>query len=92
MPLLSPAWVHYTRNIEHLSVIKNKYQSSEEAKCVSFKVIKIKKHSAMKVHERSRGDTTRADWNSQPVRSDRQKKYKGTGREQNPGLQAHYTG
>ena len=45
----------------------------------------------MKVQEQSRGDVTRADWNSQPVRSDGQKKYKGTGRKQNPGLQVHYT-
>jgi hypothetical protein len=60
--------------------------------CGSSKVIKIKRHRAKKVHKQSRGDTTRADWNSYPVRSDGQKKYTGPGWEQNPGLQVHYTG
>lgn len=78
--------------MEHLLLIRHKYQNSVRAICVSSKVIKIKRHRAMQVHERSRGGTTRADWNSQPVRSDGQTKYAGTGREQNPGLQAHYTG
>jgi len=35
------------------------------AKCASSKAMKIKRHRATKVHKQSRGDTTRAEWNSQ---------------------------
>jgi len=60
--------------MKNLFLIRHKYQNSVRAICVSSKVVKIKRYRAMQVHERSRDDATRADWNSQPVRSDGQKK------------------